>query len=118
LDGLRSRWIRPQSWIAARPVGVHHHGGVEAADLAGGGHFAGEPAVKLRVAGVGRVHHLDRHLAPAARLPQEHPAHAALAEAAHQPERTNLTRVAGLQPIHCLTPGKARKTQRGDCPKQ
>jgi hypothetical protein len=88
---------------------------VEAADLPGGGHLAGEPTAELRVAGVIRVHHLDRDLAPAARFAQEHAAHAALAQAAKQPERADLAGIVGPQPIHhAPPPGQAHKTLQGD----
>ena len=46
-------------------VGTDHCGGVEAADLAGGGHLAREPAPELRVVRVVRVHYLDRDLSVA-----------------------------------------------------
>jgi hypothetical protein len=85
-------------------AGVHHQGGVEAADLAGRVHLPREPAAELRVAGELRVHHLDRDLAAAWRGAQVHPAHPALAQPAQQPERPDMTRVAGLQPIHPPAP--------------
>src|SRR6185437_8790915 len=81
-------------------VGTNHSGGVEAANLAGSGHLAGEPAAEVQVVRVIRVHHLDGNLAPAGRLAQVYPAHAALAQAAQQPKRANLAGVAGPQPIH------------------
>ena len=140
LPGLRSRWMRPQSWIAARPSAMPPRAGAPLphragragrwprpgtaprcrrwpstagprrgprppprrcgnARLAGGGHLAGEPAAELRVVRVVRVHHLDRDLAPAGRLAQEHPAHAALGQAAQQPERADLAGVPGAGPI-------------------
>ena len=95
-------------------VRAHHCGGVETADPPGGSYLAGEPAAELRVAGVVRVHHLDRDLAPAARLAQEHPAHAALAQAAKQPEGADLAGVAGLQPIHKPHPLASPQALQGD----
>lgn len=102
VGGGHPRWVR-------FGVGADHRGGMEAADLAGGGDLVREPAPEVRVVRVVRVHYLDRNLAPAARLAQENPAHPALAEAAKQPERADLTGVAGLQPIHRPPPGKLSK---------
>jgi len=53
-------------------------------------------------------------LAPAGRLAQKHPAHAALTQTAQQPERANLTGIAGLQPIHQPHPQETTKTLQGD----
>jgi hypothetical protein len=77
---------------------------MEAANLAGDSHLAGEPAAEVRVARVMRVHHLDRDFAPARRLAQEHPAHSTRTETAQQPERADLTGIADLQLIHPPTP--------------
>jgi hypothetical protein len=90
-------------------VRVHDQGRAETADLAGSGHLAREPPPELRVVRVVGVHDLDRDLAATWRRAQEHPAHATLAKAAQQPERTNLARVAGPQPIHLPHPQETRR---------
>ena len=78
-------------------VGVHHHGREYAAHPARRGDLSPEPIPELRIRGQLSADDLHRYRPPARGDAEENPPHAAAAQLADQPVRTDRLRIPRLQ---------------------